>query len=130
MANENIIESAVGDIHVPQRGNKSIPIDSSFEFTPQNPFTIDIPDKQANDIGTGYPGFPIEPEKTGIIQTAINEFKETSSEYHLLHKANAPLTKPASMLTQYLYPDVNDKFYHPAPPGWSPKQEIEKLEIL
>ena len=125
---DNVIESAVGDIHVPQKGIKNAPIDTSIEFTPQNPFSIDIPTKvgEAPD-GIGNPGFPVEPEKTGFIKTAINEFKEQSSEYHALHAANAPLTKPADMQVQYFMPDVNDKFYHPAPAGWSPKQEIDKL---
>ncbi len=124
---DNVIESAVGDIHVPNKG-KNAPIDTSIEFTPQNPFAIDIPTKEGEaPQGIGNPGFPVEPEKTGFIKTAIDEFKEQSSEFHLLHAANRPLTKPASMQVQYFYPDVNDKFYHPAPAGWSPKQEIDKL---
>lgn len=124
---DNVIESAVGDIHVPQRANKSTPIDTSIEFTPQNPFTVDIPGREGAEAGVAYPGFPIEPEKTGLLRTALDEFQETSSEYHVFHAANAPLTKPAGIQVQYFYPEVNDKFYHPAPPGWSPKQEIEKL---
>lgn len=124
---DNIIESAVGDIHVPNKGTKNAPIESSFEFTPQNPFTIDISPKEGQDAGVGYPGYPVEPEKTGFFKTAVDEFKEMSSEYHLLHAANRPLTKPADIQVQYFYPEVNDKFYHPAPDGWSPKQEIDKL---
>ena len=124
---DNVIESAVGDIHVPNKGTKNAPIDASIEFTPQNPFTMDIPAKEGQDQGVAYPGFPVEPEKTGFIKTAIDEFKEMSSESHLLHAANRPLTKPAGMQVQYFLPDVNDKFYHPAPDGWSPKQEIDKL---
>jgi len=124
---DNVIESAVGDIHVPQKGTKNAPIDTSVEFTPQNPFTMDIAPKDGQDAGIGNPGFPVEPEKTGFFKTAVDEFKNLSSEYHLLHAANAPLTKPASIQVQMFYPDVNDKFYHPAPDGWSPKQEIDKL---
>ena len=124
---DEIIKSAVGDIHVPDKGRMNSPVDTSIEFTPQNPFTMDIPAKEGEDAGVAYPGFPVEPEKTGFLKTAVNEFKELSSESHLLHAANAPLTKPAGMQVQYFYPEVNDKFYHPAPDGWSPKQEIDKL---
>ncbi len=127
MDNDNVIESAVGDIHVPNKG-KSPPIDSSIEFTPQNPFTMDIAKNEAElDDNVANPGFPIEPDKVGVLKTALNEFQETSSEYHLLHAENAPLTEPAGQLVQQFYPEINDKFYHPAPDGWSPKQEIDKL---
>jgi hypothetical protein len=127
MATDNIIESAVGDIHVPNKGLKNTPVDTSFEFIPQNPFTIDIPSKtgEANET-VANPGYLIEPEKIGIIKTAIDEFQKLATVSHVLHAANAPLTKPASAQVAQYYPDVNDKFYHPAPPGWSPKQEIEK----
>jgi len=127
MATDNIIESAVGDIHVPNKGLKNTPVDTSFEFIPQNPFTIDIPSKTGEaDETVANPGYLIEPEKTGIIKTAIDEFQKLATVSHVLHAANAPLTKPASAQVSQYYPDVNDKFYHPAPPGWSPKQEIEK----
>lgn len=129
MENDNVIPSAVGDIHVPGKGNA--PIDTSVEFTPQNPFAIDIPadnEKYADkDVGIAYPGFPVEPEKTGVFETAKSEFEETATASHLLHMAKAPLTKPLGQEVEYLYPGVNDKFYHPAPDGWSPKQEIDKL---
>ncbi len=104
-------------------------IDTSVEITPQNPFTIDIPIKEDNpDSLVGNPGFPVEPEKTGFFKSALDEFEENASNYHALHAASAPLTEPKSAYStaQYLYPDVNDKFYHPAPPGWSPKQEMDK----
>jgi len=124
---DEIIASNVGDIHVASHGLQNQPIDTSIEITPQNPFAIDIPPNESEDQGVGYPGFPVEPDKVGIIKTAINEFKETSSEYHFFHAMNRPLTKPANLQVQAYYPDVNDKFYHPAPDGWSPKQEIDKL---
>jgi hypothetical protein len=124
---DKVLESAVGDIHVPS-GTKSAPVDASFEFTPQNPFTIDIPAKEGQlDSNVANPGYPIEPPKTGVLKTAVAEFQEMSSAAHLLHWANRPLTKPANMQVQYFMPDVNDKFYHPAPDGWSPKQEVDKL---
>lgn len=104
-------------------------IDTSIEFTPQNPFTIDIPTQEDQNI-VGNPGYPIEPEKSGFFQTAKAEFQETSTNYHLLHLASAPLKDPAGIEVQYIYPDINDKFYHPAPPGWSPKQEIDKQSNL
>jgi len=104
--------------------------ETSIEITPQNPFTIDIPTKEGEDQGIGYPGYPVEPEKVGFVKTALNEFKEMSSVSHLLHWANAPLTKPAGLEVQSLYPEVNDKFYNPPPDGWSPKQEIEKLSDI
>lgn len=108
-----------------------LPVDTSVEFTPQNPFTIEIPADQNNqDAPIANAGFPVEPEKTGTFETAKSEFQETSSLYHLYHKANAPLAKPANSVAQYYYPEINDKFYHPAPPGWSPKQEIDKLTNL
>jgi hypothetical protein len=129
MDNDNVIQSAVGDIHVP--GKTNAPIDTSVEFTPQNPFAIDIPadaEKYPDkDVGVAYPGFPVEHEKTGILETAKSEFQETSTVSHLLHMAKAPLTKPLGQDVEYIYPGVNDKFYHPAPAGWSPKQEIDKL---
>src|ERR1700749_3833189 len=98
-------------------------IDTSIEFIAQNPFTMDIPTKDGVQVEpVAYPGFAIEPEKTGFIKSAIDEFKEDSSLYHIFHVANAPLAEPANLQVQYLYPGVNDKFYHPAPPSWSPKQ--------
>lgn len=126
MVHEDIIESAVGDIHVPSKGNNT-PIETSIEFTPQNPFTIDIPPNLEENSSIAYPGFPVEEERVGFVKTAVNEFKELSSIYHLWHLAGAPLKEPAGLEVQSFYPEVNDKFYHPAPPGWSPKQEIEKL---
>lgn len=101
-------------------------IDTSIEFTPQNPFNVDIPNVYGATSNVANPGFPIEPEKSGIIETAEEEFKKNATLYHLYHRAIAPLNKPADIETQYFYPDVNDKFYHPAPPGWNPKQEIDK----
>lgn len=97
-------------------------IDTSFEFKPQNPFTIDIPNqKETGQVA--YPGFSIEP---GVFETAVEEFKETATLSHIFHAANKPLTEPADITVQALYPEVNDKFYKPAPPGWNPKVEIEK----
>lgn len=107
--------------------NKSI--DTSVEITPQNPFTIDIPTKEGQpETPVANPGFPVEEEKTGFFKSALDEFQENATNYHALHAASAPLTEPKSVYStaSYLYSDVNDKFYHPAPPGWSPKQEIEK----
>lgn len=126
MANDNVIPSAVGDIHVP--GNRSSSsIDTSIEFTPQNPFTMDTPTNLKSDADVAYPGYPIEPEKTGELESAKAEFEESADIRKILHAANAPLREPASSVVQNFYPDVNDKFYHPAPDGWSPKQEIDKL---
>lgn len=125
MSNERIIPSLVGDIHL---GSSKDSIDTSVEFTPQNPFTIDIPKKEDEpELKIGNPGFPMEPEKYGIFETAVAKFENLSTNYKLMHKANEPLTQPANLEAQYLLPNVNDKFYHPAPPGWSPKQEIDKL---
>lgn len=128
MATDKVIPSAVGDIHVPDTGRQNNTIDTSFEFTPQNPFTMDIPNKDGETLDSvGNPGFPVEPDKVGFFKSAVNEFEELATNYHIAHRANAPLAEPAGMQVQYFIPDVNDKFYHPAPAGWSPKQEIEKL---
>jgi hypothetical protein len=102
-------------------------LDTSIEFTPQNPFTMDIPktkDNAPEDIA--YPGYEVQPETTGVLETALQEFKQTSTEFKIAHALNKPLTQPADLETQYFLPNVNDKFYQPAPPGWTPKQELEK----
>lgn len=127
MATDKIIESAVGDIHVSDKVAKDLPIDTSFEFTPQNPFTIDIPSKEGELPGSvAYPGYPVD-QSSGFFETAKAEFEEMSTNAHILHQAGRPLREPANLQVQQYYPEVNDKFYHPAPAGWSPKQEIEKL---
>ena len=102
-------------------------IETSIEFTPKNPFTIDIPSNNGESEGVGYPGFPVSENKPSFIKTAINEFEELGSIPHLLHAGKAPLTEPAGIQAQFYYPDINNKFYHPAPPGWNPKEEIQKL---
>jgi len=107
--------------------NEHLPVDTSFEFKPQNPFTMDIPSQKSNQE-VAYPGFT-EDTKAGVFETAEEEFKNTASSYNILHAANAPLTEHASMQARMLYPDA-DKFYKPAPPGWSPKVEIEKQTNL
>lgn len=101
------------------------PIDTSFEFIPQNPFTMDIKDEKPSE-NVAYPGFPME--SAGFLETAKEEFKETSSNYALLHALDtAPPQKP-NAVAQYIYPDIGNTFaYKPAPDGWTPKQEIEKL---
>lgn len=110
---------------------KNPSIDTSVEFTPQNPFTIEIPpDANNQEAPIANAGYPVEPEKTSLLESAKQEFEQTSSLYHLYHAANAPLAKPANSVAQYYYPEINDKFYHPAAPGWSPKQEIDKLTNL
>lgn len=128
---DRIIPSEVGDIHIPDKGLPNT-VDTSFEFTPQNPFTVPVPpkeDKTSDDDLVGYPGFPVEPEKSGFFKTALSEFQETSTNYRLTHILSEP-TK-ANQEAQYLYPgNINDKFYNPAPDGWSPKQEIEKQTNL
>jgi hypothetical protein len=104
-------------------------IDSSFEFTPQNPFTIDIPKDPSNDNNNedvAYPGFPVEEEKQPLLQTAGAELRSSSTLYKLFNWANEPLNKPAPFEVSAIFPEVNDKFYHPAPDGWTPKQELEK----
>lgn len=102
---------------------------TSFEFTPQNPFTVDIP-SEGKQSDVAYPGFPVDSDKSGFFESAKAEFQELSTNYHLSDVLNAPLTQPANAEAQFLYPQVNDKFYHPAPDGWSPKQEIDKLSNI
>lgn len=101
-------------------------IETNIEVIPQNPFTIDIPNQSdIKDQEIAYPGYEVE-ENPGFFEVAKAEFKNLSTNYHALHALNAPQTEPAGQLAQYYYPEVNDKFYQPAPPGWSPKEEIKK----
>ena len=124
MIEDKVIPSAVGDIHV--HGNK-VPIDTSFEFDPQNPFTIDIENEKPSE-NVAYPGFPIEPEKAGFFESAKEEFKETSSNVHALHAFDEIPPEKPNAIAQFYAPDIGDNFaYRPAPPGYSPKQDIEKL---
>lgn len=110
--------------------SSKIPIDSSFEFVPNNPFTVDV-DNENKDDHIGYPGFPIEPEKAGILATAKAEFKETSTNLHALHYLQEHPPETPNSITQFYYPDVSNTFaYRAAPPGWSPKEEIQKQTNL
>src|ERR1017187_7255952 len=98
------------------------PIETSFEFTHQNPFQIDIPSSKENE-NIAYPGFV---DSAGVFETAKEEFESVATVSRLTHMAESPITEPAPIQAQYFYPDVNDKFYQPAPPGWTPKVEIDK----
>ncbi len=123
MTDDRILESAVGDIHLP---GKKETIDTSIEFNPQNPFTIDIPHEHSDSIGN--PGFPIEPEKAGFFESAKAEFKATSTNLAALHYADMHPPEKPSMEAQYLYPGIENSFiFKEPPPGWTSKQEIEKL---
>lgn len=107
-----------------------INVDSSFEFVPQNPFTIDGSTSQGNE-NISYPGFPVEEEKTGILKSALLEFKQESTNIHALHAAENKSYEENKPSTQarYLLPEsyLDTKFsYKPTPDGWSPKEEIEK----
>ena len=124
MAEDKILKSAVGDIHV--KSNEA-PIDTDFEFTPQNPFTIDIKNENSAE-NIGNPGFPIEPEKAGFFESAKEAFKETSTNVHFLHEQQLNPPEKPNAIAQFYAPDIGNNFaYKPAPPGWTPKQEIEKL---
>jgi hypothetical protein len=127
MVEDKVISSAVGDIHLPGR---SMPLDSSFEFKPNNPFTLDIEnEKPSEDIA--YPGFPIEKEKAGFFETAKEEFKATSTNVKVAHALDERPPERPNAVAQFYYPDIGNNFvYRPAPSGWTPKQEIEKISNL
>src|ERR1017187_9519871 len=127
MADDTILESAVGDIHI--HGNK-VPIDTSFEFKPQNPFTIDTTNEKHSE-NIGNPGFPVEPEKAGFFESAKAEFKKTSTDVAILHEESLNPPEKPNEIAQYYYPDISNNFaYKAPPPGWTPKQEIEKLSNI
>lgn len=126
MSDDTIIKSPVGDIHVKGKGS---PVDTSVEYVPQNPFSIDIPGEDISQ-GIAWPGFPVE-EKPGFIETAVEEFKEQSTNVRLLHAAEnyANQQEKPSQMQQFFLPESSlyDKFIdRPIPDGWTPKQEIEK----
>lgn len=77
---QEIIESAVGDIHVPQ-ANSKIPIDMNFEFIPQNPYTLKT-ESTSEGLSTLFPGLEI---KSGAIETAREEFKDWNFTYQGMH---------------------------------------------
>jgi hypothetical protein len=108
-------------------------IDASVEVIPQNPFTMDIQNEKSSE-NIAYPGFPVNPEndkKAGVLETAASEFRQASSDYSALHYSQLnPPEKPTPVM-QYLSPDIGNNFaYKAPPPGWTPKQEIEKLSDI
>ena len=124
MDTDKVIPSAAGDIHL--KGSAQ-PTETDFEFTPNNPFTVDVPhdihgDKIAN------PGFPVEEEKPGFFETAKAEFKKEATNVHALHEAQLNPPETPNAVSQFYNPNTENSFaFRPAPPGWTPKQEIEKL---
>lgn len=109
--------------------NNKIGVNTTFEFTPQNQFTIDG-NKKSDNENIAYPGFPVEEEKPGFGQVAAAEFREQSTNVHLLNAAeNQVSEKGISKTAQYLVPESymeNTFGFKPTPDGWTPKQEIEK----
>jgi hypothetical protein len=108
-----------------------IDVDSNFEFVPQNPFTIDGPVTNSSE-NIAYPGFPVEDEKPGFLRTALEEFKEQSTNVHALHAAQNKGSEEniPSPIARYLLPEsyLDTQFsYRPTPDGWTPKSEIERL---
>lgn len=102
-------------------------IDSSFEFVPQNPFTVNIPNDLHGET-IGNPGFPVEPEKAGFFESAKEEFKELSTNYHILHYAESHVPEKPSIMVQSFYPGIaNHPLYKQTQDGWNPKVEVEKL---
>lgn len=112
------------------RASNKVNIDTSFEFTPQNPFTIDGNENKNENIA--YPGFPVEEEKPGFARVALEEFKELSTNVHALHAASNKQSAEgrASAEARYFIPEsyLDKQFINkPTPNGWTPKEEIEKL---
>lgn len=127
MAEDRIIKSAVGDIHMP---GKKLPVDTSIEFDPQNPFTIDLGNALPVEQ-VGFPGTPIEDEPAGFFASAKSEFKQTSTDLAAIHAAQMNVPEKPDLMTQHLYPDVGEMGIYKAPaPGWTPKQEIENMSEL
>jgi len=115
----------------PAHANSNVNLDTSFEFVPQNPFTIDGPNDTKTE-NVANPGFEVEAEKPGFIDTAVAEFKNLATNVHAMHamaNKESQEGKPsaeASYLVSESFLDTQFQ-YKPTPNGWTPKEEIEKL---
>lgn len=110
---DDIIPSAVGDIHVPH-ANSKLPVDTSFEFVPQNPYTMEAHDESIGKLSPNR-GFTEYDKKSGFFNTAWEEFKELSTNYKVMH---ASYNSTANFLEQ------------PTNSNWNPKLEVEKLSNI
>ena len=131
MPEDRIIESAAGDIHMPGKANNNIPLDSNFEFVPNNPFTVDGTPK-GEQHGIAHPGFPMGADAPGFVETAVAEGKKWSSVSDLAHATEASIYRHGQVnsAASHLVPEsvIESQFgFKPTPAGWTPKEEIEKL---
>lgn len=105
---EELIDSAVGDIHVPQKNaNSNITLDTNFEFVPQNPYTIS---SNNPDQGYGISSVNDAPkEKSGFWTGFGSEFYEWNTASKLGHAAYEKYISPSDT----------------APSDWKPNSQPE-----
>lgn len=114
-SNDEIIPSAVGDIHIP-RGNSKIPFDMNFSFNPNTPVTLSSPEgygKSTDEAG-------LEQSKPGFFKTAGAEAFEFSSLAKLIH---APAASDSLLAKEF--PSQVEPLNEVVPDGWSPNTQPE-----
>jgi len=119
MENDNVVPSAVGDIHVPK---SNIPFDLNYTFSPDTPITM------SSDEGYGTSSIEkgIQASSPGFFKTAGAEAYDFNSTLQGLHGAYKKLGTPgqATTLHQAIFEEP-DSFSDLAPNGWTPSSQPE-----
>jgi hypothetical protein len=119
MDKDNVIPSAVGDIHVP---NSNIPFDLNYTFSPNAPMTI----TSDEGYGTSTTEKGIQEGESSFWKTAGSEAYNFNSTFQAIHGSYKQMEEPGKPTTlhQALFENP-DSFSDLAPNGWTPSSQPE-----
>jgi len=119
MEKDNVIPSAVGDIHVP---NSNIPFDLNYTFSPNAPTTM----SSDNGYGTSSVEKGMQDTSPGFLKTVAAEAYEFNSTAEGLHGGYTGMEHPGQPTTlhQAIF-DQPDTYSDIAPNGWTPNSQPE-----